>query len=614
MDGLTFDMAIVFAIILLSIALFVVEIVRVDVTAILVLVLLGITQILPPEQLFSGFSSDAVVSIIGVMIMVQGLERSGAMQGLSRWILKLGHDKEGRLQVLLIIIGGSLAGFMRSVGSVALLLPVVSRIAKRTGISKGQFLLPLGFASILGSTLTMVGTGPLVLLNNLLINADGLRDAEGRAHEPFGLFSVFPVGLALMVVGVLYFVAFRRWLLPPVDKRPVSHRTTLEYFRKTYQVGGALLEVHVLPESPWVGLTLRDIEDRLDPTLVVIGVKAGEVMHFPPLRKQEVRAGMVLAILGDKALLKKTAMENMLLLAPGLSMFAETLHPAQSGLAEAVIPPSSHWVGREMRELHMRREHSVQIVALHRGSRVLKGREMMDITIRPGDTLGLFCQWHILQQLESLPDLVILTPDYPREDPYTNRNYTAIALLVLTAWLVLFSIVPLSVALMVGAVGMVFTGVLSIDEAYTAVSWKTVFLLAGIIPLGIAMQVSGAALWVTSHLLPIVTSWSLWKIEIVMALIATLLGLVMSNVGATVLLVPIVVELAKQMGGDPRLFGMIVALATSNLFIIPTHQANALILGPGRYSVKDFLRAGAGLTVLYWLVMLWIVPWVVRIS
>jgi di/tricarboxylate transporter len=607
-EGLTLDILMLFAIITLTVLMFVLELVRVDVSAWVALVLLGITKLVPAQQLFSGFSSDAVVSIIGIMIMVAGLERSGMIQKLAQFLIRIGQDKQERLRVLLMLAGGALAGFMRSEGAVSLLLPVVTRISKRSGISKKRFLIPLAFCSILGGTLTMVGTGPLVLLNNLLSNANGLRDVNGHPLEVFSLFFIFPVGLSLLLLGALYFYFFSKWLFIPVPQQAAIQRSTLEYFHKVYELGSELLEVEILASSPWVGLTVQKLEERLAYSVVILALKNGQNVDCPPLRKEALGAGARLALLANKKDVQALEDQEQIILRPGLEAFAELLHPSQSGPCEAVIPPSSQWVGREMRELHMRREHNVQIMAVHRGSKVLRGQEMMEITLRPGDTLGMFSRWHILQQLEQQPDLVILTPDYPRENPYTHREWSALSFFALSIVLILSGIVSLPVALMVGAVGMVFAGILNIDEAYNAVSWKIVFLLAGILPLGLSMQSSGAAALLSQQLLMVMSSWSLWHIEIMIAVLATLLGLVLSNVGATVLLVPVVVELAKQVGGDPRAFALIAALAASNLFIIPTHPANTLVMGPGHYGTRDFLRAGSIISILYIIVVVLLVP------
>lgn len=598
-EGLTPDIFLICLIIVLTIILFLTEIVSVDVVAFLILVLLGLTDLVPSDVLFSGFSSDAVISLIGIMIVGAGLERSGIVNIISDYILRIGHDNESRITLLLMSSAGFLSGFMRSVGTVALFLPVITRIRRQTGIAKVQFLLPVGFCAILGSTLTMVGTGPLILLNSLLKSLGGLVDAKGHAVEQLGLFFVFPIGLALLMTGILYFVFLHRFILPAIPPKTLLHHGILDYFKRTYQVGGSFCELKVPSTSPLCNNTLIQWEALLDPEIAVIGIKHGVLAQMPPLRTTEIKAGSVIAILGPEAKVKLFAEKYGLHFFNYLKSFKVHFNPAVGGLCEAVVPPSSQLVGRDYKELRMRRGFGIQVLAVHRGEKTRRGQELADLTLKSGDTLGMISNWDALAKLESNPDFVVVTTDYPRERYDTEKAGVALGFCLLTILLLIFSTIPATICLLISAVGMIFSGVLSTDEAYTAISWKTVFLLAGLIPLGLAMQTTGAALWMTNYFLSTFESVRPWAIEIVLAVSATLFSLVISNVGATVILVPMAVQLAVSTGSDPRMFALIVAISTSNSFILPTHQANALISGPGRYKVLDFIRAGAGLSVLF---------------
>jgi di/tricarboxylate transporter len=256
-----------------------------------------------------------------------------------------------------------------------------------------------------------------------------------------------------------------------------------------------------------------------------------------------------------------------------------------------------------MRDLHMRRNHQVQILAVHRGSKILHGSAMREITLRSGDTLGMLCQWPILHALELEPDLVVLTTDYPKQDNYSHREWSAVFIFIASLLLVWCEVVPFSVALLTGALVMIFTKVLTMDEAYQAISWKTIFLLAGMLPLGIALSRTGGAAWLSERMVSFLFEWSPHHIEWFLALIATVCGMVVSNVGATIVLVPVAIELASQLGVDPRHLSLLVAFAASNIFLLPNHPAHVLIMGPGRYMVRDFLRVGLGLSVIYLVVV-----------
>jgi len=603
-EGLTPDIFLICAIITLTIILFLTEMVSVDVVAFLILVLLGVTNLVPAEILFSGFSSDAVVSLIGIMIISAGLERSGIANIISDFILSMGQDKDSRISLLLMSSAGILSGFMRSVGTVALFLPVITRIRRQTGIAKVRFLLPVGFCAILGGTLTMVGTGPLILLNSLLKSLGGLVNAQGEPVEQLGLFCVFPIGATLLVTGILYFLLLHRFVLPEIPAKRVLHHGVLEYFKRTYLVGGSFCELKVPITSPLCNNTLIQWEALLDPEIAVIGIKHGLLAQMPPLRTTEIKVGSIIAILGPEPKVRLFAQKYGLLFFNHLKSFKTDFNPAVGGLCEAVVPPSSQLVGREYKELRMRRGFNIQVLAVHRGEKTRRGQELADLTLKSGDTLGMICNWDALAQLESNPDFVVVTTDYPREQYDTEKAGVALGFCLLTIFLLIFSSIPATVCLLISAVGMIFSGVLTSDEAYTAISWKTVFLLAGLIPLGLAMQTTGAALWMTHYFLSVFEFMHPWAIEVILALSATLFSLVVSNVGATVILVPMAVQLAISTGSDPRMFALIVAISTSNSFILPTNQVNALISGPGRYKVNDFLKAGVGLSILSIIIVL----------
>lgn len=609
--GLTPDIFLVLGIIIITIILFVTEMVRVDVVACLVLVLLGLTKLVPSEQLFVGFSSDAVIALIGVMILSTGLERSGVVAKMAFWLMRLGKTNENRIRLLLMGVGGVCAGFLRSVGTVALLLPVVNRIRQATGIHQSRLLLPLSFCAILGSTLTMLGTGPLILLNSLLINSGGLTDSAGQSTEMLGLFSVFPIGLVLLISGMLYFTFLGKWILPKVAPTSKSNiGGSPAYFQRLYGIGPDFCECRVPASSPLLNNTVRQWEGLLPPSIAMIGLKLGNNLQMPPLRKTEIKVGSVIAMLGPKDEIQEFAQKYGLRMSPYLTAFAERLNTAHAGLCEAVVPPSSQLLGTDLKDLHMRKEYGIQVLAVHRGEKVYRGkREIGPLTLRAGDTLGMFCEWNALFTLEKNPDFVIVTSDYPKRKLRTDKMWFAVFFFVLSIALIMTGKLNIPVGLLVGAVGMIFSGVMSIDEAYEAVSWKTVFLLTGLIPLGIAVQTSGTSDWIGTYFLKIFSGSPDWVLLFALGVFASFCSLFLSNVGATIVLVPLAVHLAQTVGSDPRAFALMVAVAASNSFLLPTHQANALISMPGQYKIIDFIKAGALMSVFYLLIVMLMILW-----
>lgn len=601
--GLTMDMVLVLGLLLSVTALFISDVIRVDIVAVLVLVVLGLTKLLPPEQLFSGFSSEAVISLIAIMIISAGLENAGISVNVARWMLQFGKERPHKILLVLMTIAGVLASFMRSVGTVALFLPIVTRITARTKISKSFLLLPIAFCSILGGMLTMVGTGPLILLNSLLGNANQYAKGHKIVYiKPFQLFDVLPIGVMLLGAGIIYLYFMSYGFKTKNQTSSALGGNTKEHFKKIYNKGGDIFELKLAKNSPLINSTLKDLELTLPNSLSVLAIMQNGDCHFPPLRRIVLNANSVVAIMGAKDVVKQIADEYSLRMLPALNLFAELLHPIRSGLCEIVIPPNSHFIGQEVRELHMRRNYNLHTLALLRGNKVYHGDELSHIILRAGDTLGMFGRWEALMEFSKQPDFFVLTTTYPRDRTYPEKMPYALFFFVVSILLVIFGGFPISVGLLVGAIGMIATKVLSIDQAYDSVSWKTVFLIAGLIPLGLVMQTTATATWLV-HYLPPVYLHS-WSILICLAIVSTLLALVISNIGTTVLLVPVAIDLAFKTGGDPRLYALTVALAASNTFVLPTHQVNALITGTGSYTIKDFMKIGGGMTVIFWVVML----------
>ena len=604
---LSAEIAVVLAVLGFTVYLFVSEVVRVDLAALLIMVLLGLLSLVPGLQpivnvheLFSGFASNAVISIIAVMIIGAGLDRTGIMSRLAGVILRVGGTTERRMVPLISGTVGIISSFMQNVGAAALFLPVVSRISARTGMPMSRLLMPMGFCAILGGTLTMVGSSPVILLNDLILAAnEGLH--PDHHMQTFGLFSVTPIGLALITTGILYFLFLGRFVLPARRTEGSSATSVMAYFRKLYGLDYALNEGVVPAESSLVDRSLGDVERSHK--VRIVGVASGQDLLLAPSRDTVLRAGDTVAVLADPLVFGRFCDELAVRARPDLETFADALASTRAGISEVVIPPRSRLIGRTVRDLWMRKTYGLSVLALHRGSETLR-EGVRDLPLQAGDTLVCHSAWDRLAHLERDRDFVVVTTEYPHEELRPHKVGFALFFFALAVGLVLFTDLRLSVALLVGAVGMIASGVLSMDEAYQAVSWKTVFLLAGLIPLGLAMETSGTAAWMAHHTLRVLDGVPIWVLQAAIAVLATFFTLVMSNVGATVLLVPLAVDIAVGAGGDPALFALTVALATSNAFLIPTHQVNALIMGPAGYGVGDFVRAGGIMTVLFLVVML----------
>jgi len=607
---LTPEIILVLGLLFLTVFLFVSEIVRIDVAAVSIMVALGLSTMLPGLQpvidsteLFDGFSSNAVMSIIAVMIIGAGLDKTGIMSRVANWILLKGGSTETRITPLISGAVGLISSFMQNVGAAALFLPVVSRISRRTSIPMSRLLMPMGFCAILGGTVTMVGSSPLILLNDLMLSSNRALPAEHQM-QTFGLFDVTPIGLALIATGIIFFVVFGRFVLPSVkgEKKRENTTRTAEYFQRVYGISGELFELQATLESPLVGMTIMQIERTLENVPFVLAVRNGDEIAVVPDGKDVIWVNSYIGVLSNKRQLVKFARQYKLRIVKGENHFSNVMNAQETGIAEIVVPPGSSMVGQTLNDLQLRRNDGLHILRIYRAGYTLD-EKVRETPLQGGDTLVVHTAWRNLKKLRDNTDYAVVT-DHVDEELRPNKIKPALFFFILAVSLVLLSELRLSISLLVGAVGMVLAGVLTMDEAYRAVSWKTVFLLASLIPLGLAVEKSGAAAWIAMHTLQILGDVPVWLLQAVIAILATIFTLVMSNIGATVLLVPLAINIAVGAGADPAVFALTVAIATSNSFIIPTHQVNALIMGPAGYRVIDFMRAGSIMTVLFLIVSL----------
>ncbi len=608
--GLTTEMIVVLGLLGITVFLFVSEIVRVDVAAILIMVTLGVLSALPglegladPRHLFDGFASNAVISIIAVMIIGAGLDRTGVLGHVARWIMKAGGATETRIMLLISSIVGVISSFMQNVGAAALFLPVVSRISVRTGLSMSRLLMPMGFCAILGGTMTMVGSSPLILLNDLILTINASLPPE-QHMETFGLFDVTPVGFLLVLTGLLYFTVLGRFLLPKTqDASGVEGRSVEDYVNSLYGIVGKINEVSIPEGHEIAGRTIDEIQRQNH--IQIIAVLHGGAYKMAPPRDMVIEAPGALAIIAKTEAVAEFSVRYNLAVDDKLDRFDDTLDQGKAGIAEVVIPPGSGIIGETGRSSWLRKIYGLAPLAIYRGGETISSdqEDIGEIPYQAGDTLVCHTRWDALARLEKNRDFVVVTTDFPHEELVPQKVGWALLFFAIALGLILFSDIRLSICLLVGATGMILSRVLTIDDAYNAVSWSTVFLLASLIPLGVAVQSTGTAEWIAQQVLKLLGEAPIWVSQAAIAGLATVFTLLMSNVGATVLLVPLAVNIAIGLEADPALFAITVALATSNSFLIPTHQVNALIMGPGGYSVTDFARVGGVMTLLFLVVL-----------
>ena len=595
MQPLTPDMIMVMVMISIAVFLFIVEWVRVDVVAILMMVSLPLLQLVTPSEAFSGLSSNAVVSIIAVIIIGAGLDKTGIINKLVGPILRLAGNSQSRIIIFISMTVAVISSFMQNIGAAALFLPAVQRISKNLKIPIGKLLMPIGFSAILGGTVTLVGSSPLILLNDLM---------APFKLKPFGLFDVTPVGLALVAAGIACFVLLGRFILPSGKDEEQKEETSQA------DAEGRLTEYLGMPTEL---ITPEDFTHYRDPVTidslrrrylvkVVALTEPPDIKVFSPPVDSEIRSGVHLAVYGREKDIKRMAEEENMKVLPQLDVFKNELSEHASGTVEAVVAPRSYLEGKTLNQADFAHRFRVVPLAVYRQGTTYRA-ELGELPLRIGDAILLHGSWKRLQTLHDEGGLLFTTPIDAEQMRPDKALFAGLWLAIALVMVIVFNI-QLSVCLMTGALGMVLTRVLSIDEAYKAVDWRTVFLLAGLIPLGIATEKTGAAAWIAHTVLGAIGTVEPIVLLAVIGILSTVFTLVISNVGATVLLVPLVVNMALAAHADPRMAALVVGLATSNSFILPTHQVNALYMGPGRYRSVDFMKAGTLMSVIFLVVMI----------
>jgi len=592
---MTLSIVLVMGVLFLAILLFIFEWVRVDVVGIIMMIILPLLGLVTPKEAISGLSSNAVVSIIAVIIIGAGLDKTGAMNSLARVLLKFAGRSESRIMVLISGTVAFISSFMQNIGAAALFMPAAKRICRQTNIPVSRILMPMGFCAIIGGCITLIGSSPLILLNDVMKISD-------PDVEPFGLFAVTPVGISLIIAALIYFIVFGRFILPAGEGQDGGSGSMSSDLEQTYQDIGDLFEIHV-PDSFDGPKTLEECEIRLIFFTCVVAIASkGGTTNFTPDLAQTIAAGDTLAVKGPPELVAKMVQSFGWEIKEDLEVFAESLSPNNAGIMETIVTPRSDLVGSSLRASSFRDKNGINPLALFRGNKTYVGG-IFTMILQPGDALLLQGPWEKFHYLKEKPGLVF-TEDVQGEIIRSDKVKYAVGSLCLALVMILAFHVQLSIALLTGAIAMVLSNVLSIDEAYESVDWMTVFLLAGLIPLGIAFEKTGAAKLIAETIMSTMGVVSPLILLTVIAILTSFFTLVASNVGATVLMVPLAMNMAGTAGADPRIAAMVVAVACSNTFILPTHQVNALIMRPGGYKTLDYFRAGSGMTILYLVVMM----------
>lgn len=577
-----------------SVILFITEKLRVDVVAMLVLLALIATGLITVEEAFSGFASPAVVTVWAVFIISGALSVSGVADLMARGLLRLVGASEVRLLAVIMLAAGIMSAFMNNIGAVAILLPAVISIGRKLRISASKLLIPLAFAALLGGNMTLIGTPPNILAASIMAD---------YGVPSFGFFDFLPTGLLALTVGVAYMLLVGRRLLPERQAATdLSHQ---------YRVREFLTEVRLGERSSLIGQRLSETGFGENYNLNVLYVRHPTQGPVQAVNSYRLQQGDVLLLEGAPQDMVDVSQRYRLQAVQDWTAvnWQPESYPQEFHLAEVTLAPNSRFENKTLKQINLRKHYGLSVLAIrHNGED--QAAHLGDVPLRFGDSLLVQGPDHIVDALLNDPDLL------PLETPVIELRRThkaPLAVIILLAVLIsaalgLFPIAPLMLA---GAMAMVITRVIDMDEAYRAIDWKAIFLIAGMLPLGIAMETTGTARLLADLLVRWTGEWGPVVVLGCVFVLTALLTEVISNAAAAVLIVPIAIDVALGLGVDARPFVMATVIAASTSFLMPVgHQVNVLVFGAGGYKFSDYARVGVGLNVLMLLLVMVFVPFI----
>lgn len=771
----------VLGILVISLILFISEVIRMDVVALMVLGALAITGLVDSNQAFAGFSNSAVITVWAMFILSEGLTRTGIADIIGRQVMRIGGNREVTLIFVIMITGAVLSAFMNNIGVAALMLPVVVEVARRTGVAASRLLMPLAYSTLLGGLMTLIGTPPNLLISESLVLG---------GYEPFGLFDFTPMGGVVMVIGVLFVVIGGRFLLPKISGKHGKH-VSQRSLRSRYKLQERTFMMHVPMNSVLVGKTLADTRIGASTGLIILSLLRNGRNETLPGRQTVIRGGDGLLVQGridqfrelrrwsdlvierESSVLKSMVASKVIyasvILAEGSPVVSELIRhaafrtrfdvavvgilrkgryrltnlayvplkagdqilvqgevdavahlekisdfenvtplppeqlresyqtdermfvvrvPKESGLAEetlrksrladvfdfrvlsifrdgeltvmprgdeillggdllliegqqsdldvlrgmqeleidtkvpgnlgslesdrltlmdATLDPRSSLAGRTVGEMNFRERYGIELAGIWREGETI-GTELAGERLQIGDALLLLGPRDRLKLLSSDSDFLILTP-LGQEPPDTRRAPLAAFIMAAVVGSVMAGYAPISVAAVIGGTIMVLTGCLNMEQAYRAIDWRAIFLIAGMLPLGTAMQESGAAIYLANQVMELLGDAGPWPVIMGLYILTAMATMIIPTAALVVLMSPIVLSAMSEMGLQPETAMMAVAMAASASFTSPiSHPANILVMGPGGYRFIDYLKVGVPLTIVVFITVMILLP------
>jgi di/tricarboxylate transporter len=583
-----------------AIILFLSDRLPVDLVALLVVVALGFTHVLTPQEAFSGLSSSAVVVIIAIFVLAAGLEQTGITDKIGTLLLGFSHGSEIRLIAAFMTTGAILSLAMNNIAAASVLLPAAATAAKKSNIKLSRLLMPLGFGTLLGGMATLFTT------TNIVISGI-LRDSGYRG---FGVLDFLPVGLPLAVVGIAYMTLAGRRLLPKAhpEARTEMRVKVEQDLLSIYRLDERLFRARIPAGSFLIGRSLAESRLREKFGLSLVAIENNGHTLSMPAADTTFREGDILLLKGRLEEFRQKDVEPRLDILPPMEYSNGDFESSSNVVVECMLAPRSQLLGSTLRRYRFRDKYGMQVLAIWRKERSIRTR-IGDIPLEFGDGLLMQGPWQKIELLSSDPELISLSHEPKRPPPMRGKAWLASAIFAVTILVAAAS--PLSVpeVMLAGALLMILAWIVKMEHAYRAIDWTVVFLVAGMLPLGTAMTKTGASVLIARGVISALGSWGPLVLLLGLLTLTVLLSQAIKGAAVSAVIGPIAVSAAQTMGLDPRSICMGVALATSMAFVTPLgHPVNILMMGAGGYKFRDFLKVGLPLTILLFATTILLLP------
>ena len=574
------------AVVVAALICFITELLPVDITALCVAVVLIVLGLVTPDEGIAGFGNSATITVMAMFILSAGISRTGVIQVFRDLLLKWGGKSITRQILVMGFLVGPISGFINNTAVVAIFLPIVEDWCKKRGISPSKLLMPLSFVTILGGMITLIGTSTNILASGI---------SQDLGYGEFRLFQFTQLGIITFLIGLAYLAFIAPRLLPN------RQSLTSDLVSEDYGLADYVSEVIVTPNSQLINKTFRTAQSKRNFNVDVLEIIRNKERLPQPVTSRTIRAGDILLVRGKTEDVLQIKTEQGLDILPDVKFnqkrLTTELNSSQEGVAEALILSNSRLIGTTLKDIRFRQRYNLTVLAIRRGEELIRDR-LGRVRLQFGDLLLVQGAKQSLLGLQTNRELLVIEQKEPEAIRY-DKAWMAIAIVFGVIIIAALDILPILVTALIGVVLMIITGVLKPGELYSAVRWDVIFLLAGLIPLGTAMENSGATKWLADNLLSLGGNLSGYWILLFFFVITSLLTEILSNNASVVLLIPIAAKVAESLNINPIAVMFAVTFAASNSFMTPIgYQTNTMVYTPGGYKFWDFFRVGAPLNLI----------------